>query len=44
METDPVCGMEVDENGKGTAVAVVSGKKSYFCSNECRNTFLEKQA
>ena len=41
MATDPVCGMEVEEKDKGTLSAVVSGKKSYFCSNECRDAFLE---
>ena len=43
MATDPVCGMEVDEKDNSTLTAVVSGKKNYFCSNECRNAFLEKK-
>ena len=44
MATDPVCGMEVDENSSDAIIAVVSGKKSYFCSNECREEFLSKKA
>ncbi len=42
MATDPVCGMEVEESS--TMVAVVNRKKYFFCSNECRNAFLEKKA
>lgn len=42
MATDPVCGMEVDE--KSALSAVVGGKKNYFCSNECRDAFLEGKA
>lgn len=41
MATDPVCGMEVEE--KDALTTVVGGKKSYFCSNECRAAFLEKK-
>ncbi len=44
MATDPVCGMEFDETDRSTLSAVVSGKKSYFCSNECRDAFLERKA
>jgi len=44
MATDPVCGMEVDNSSSDAIAAVVSGKKSYFCSNECRNSFLERKA
>ncbi len=44
MATDPVCGMEVDEKNKSTVVAVVSGKKHFFCSNECRDEFLKKKS
>ncbi len=44
MATDPVCGMEVDAKDTNTLTAVVSGKKHYFCSNECRDTFLEGKA
>ncbi len=40
MATDPVCGMDVDE--KSAVVALVNGKKNYFCSNECRDKFLGK--
>lgn len=41
METDPVCGMEVD--GKPALAALVGGKKHFFCSNECRNAFLKSK-
>ena len=44
MATDPVCGMEVDEKDKNTLTAVVSGKKHYFCSNECRHEFLKNKS
>ncbi len=44
MATDPVCAMEVDETDGSTLSAVVGGKKSYFCSNECRDAFLERKA
>ena len=43
MATDPVCEMKVDETDKGTLTAVVSGKKHYFCSNECRDEFLKNK-
>lgn len=42
MPADPVCGMEVGEKDKSTLTAVVSGKKHFFCSNECRDAFLDK--
>ena len=35
--------MEVDEHDSGTLVAVVGGKRHYFCSNECRDEFLKKK-
>ena len=41
MATDPVCGMEVDE--KTALAAVVGGRKHYFCSNECRGSFLKNK-
>ena len=44
MATDPVCGMEVDEGGSDAIVAVVNRKKNYFCSSECRDSFLEGKA
>lgn len=43
MATDPTCGMEVDENDRSTLTAAVGGKKYFFCSNECRSSFLEKK-
>lgn len=43
MATDPTCGMEVEEKNKNTLSAAVGGKKYFFCSNECRNAFLEKK-
>lgn len=40
MKTDPVCGMQVDEN---TALhAEHEGKTVYFCSEECRAKFLKE--
>src|SRR3970282_2057297 len=38
MATDPVCGMYVDET-TSTLTAVVRGRKSYFCSETCLETF-----
>ncbi|MBI2145032.1 copper-transporting ATPase [Candidatus Woesearchaeota archaeon] len=43
MATDPVCGMEVDESSGSAIVAVINRKKSYFCSDECRDAFLERK-
>ena len=42
MPRDPVCGMYVDE--KKGLTAVVGGKTYYFCSEECRRTFLAPEA
>ncbi|MCJ7633573.1 heavy metal translocating P-type ATPase [Candidatus Bathyarchaeota archaeon] len=42
MPRDPVCGMQVDAE-KGLT-AVVGGKTYYFCSEECRRTFLAPEA
>ena len=42
MPRDPVCGMQVDPE-KGLT-AVVGGKTYYFCSEECRRTFLAPEA
>ncbi|REJ65676.1 MAG: heavy metal translocating P-type ATPase [Planctomycetota bacterium] len=39
MATDPVCGMEVDETTDLTAQR--DGTTFYFCSNHCRQKFLE---
>src|SRR5438094_7046454 len=38
MATDPVCGMYVDEGTDLTAV--VRGRKYYFCSETCLETFV----
>ena len=38
MATDPVCGMYVDEGTHLTAV--VRGRKYYFCSETCLETFV----
>lgn len=42
MPRDPVCGMQVDPN-KGLK-EVIGGKTYYFCSEECRRTFLAPEA
>ncbi|HIG98633.1 TPA: YHS domain-containing protein [Candidatus Woesearchaeota archaeon] len=42
MQTDPVCGMEVDE--KDALIAVRGGRKNFFCSNECRDEFLKNKS
>lgn len=40
MKTDPVCGMEVDE---ATSLKAKRGEDTFhFCSDHCRNTFLEE--
>lgn len=39
MKTDPVCGMEVDENSG--LRAEVDGERFYFCSANCRDRFLK---
>ncbi|MFH0896460.1 MAG: heavy metal translocating P-type ATPase [Candidatus Bathyarchaeota archaeon] len=42
MPRDPVCGMQVDpEHGLKEAIG---GKTYYFCSEECRRTFLAPEA
>ena len=38
--TDPVCGMQLDSS-QAEAQAVHDGVAYYFCSTECRDTFLE---
>lgn len=41
MRTDPVCGMEVDENNVPQELRVEqSGRCFYFCSTECRDEFI----
>lgn len=42
MPRDPVCGMQVDAE-KGLK-EVIGGKTYYFCSEECRRTFLAPEA
>ena len=42
MAVDPVCGMYVDE-ATSTLNAVVGGRKYYFCSTTCVETFLEPE-
>src|SRR3990170_4230891 len=42
MAVDPVCGMYVDES-TSTLNAVVGGRKYYFCSTTCMETFLEPE-
>ncbi len=42
MAVDPVCGMYVDE-ATSTLNAVVGGRKYYFCSTTCMETFLEPE-
>ncbi len=38
MQTDPVCGMKVDEkNAKATSEH--NGQKVYFCSDQCKQAF-----
>ncbi|MBA2743250.1 MAG: YHS domain-containing protein, partial [Chthoniobacterales bacterium] len=40
---DPICGMEVDPENPG-AVAERDGEKFYFCSEHCRQKFLQPDA
>ncbi len=42
MVKDPICGMEIDPK-KSKFSAVKNGKKYFFCSNNCRNDFLNKK-
>ncbi len=39
MATDPVCGMYVDDT-TSTLTAIVRGRKYYFCSETCLETFI----
>src|SRR3989338_8065164 len=41
MPKDPICGMEVDEK-KARFITIKDGKKYYFCSNNCYDTFLNQ--
>jgi Cu+-exporting ATPase len=38
METDPVCGMDVDPN-QAAATSVYKGQTYYFCSRGCKVAF-----
>jgi Cu+-exporting ATPase len=40
MVTDPVCGMRIDA-AKAAAKVDHGGKTYYFCSSECKESFLE---
>lgn len=40
MATDPVCGMQVEEN-KAAATAEHEGKQFYFCSKGCQEIFIQ---
>jgi YHS domain-containing protein len=40
MAIDPVCGMEVDENGAKER-SIFEGRTFYFCSQDCREEFDE---
>lgn len=36
--TDPVCGMPIDSE-RATATETFNGRRYYFCSGSCRDTF-----
>lgn len=38
MPTDPVCGMDVDEDD-AAATAEYEGRTYYFCAEGCKDTF-----
>jgi YHS domain-containing protein len=38
MQTDPVCGMKVDEQ-KAAAKSQYKGSTYFFCSDECKRKF-----
>jgi YHS domain-containing protein len=38
MQTDPVCGMRVDDQ-KSTAKSQFQGTNYYFCSDDCKRKF-----
>jgi len=40
MTTDPVCGMQVEED-KAAATAEHEGKRYYFCSQGCQESFVK---
>jgi len=41
MAKDPICGMEVEEK-KAEFSIIKKGKKYYFCSKSCYDTFNKK--
>ena len=43
MATDPVCGMQVEED-KAAATAEHEGKQYYFCSKGCQEAFVQEPA
>ena len=38
MQTDPVCGMQVDEKS-AKATSQHNGQNVYFCSDQCKQKF-----
>jgi YHS domain-containing protein len=40
MVKDPVCGMEI-ESSQAPAQTIYQDQAYYFCSNECKQTFVE---
>lgn len=40
MQTDPVCGMQVDEQ-KAAGQSEYQGKSYYFCSQGCKRRFYQ---
>lgn len=43
METDPVCGMQVDPK-KAAGTSNFQGKEYYFCSTACKHKFDQNPA
>jgi Cu+-exporting ATPase len=43
MVTDPVCGMRIDD-GEAAGTAEHAGTTYYFCSEACREAFVEDPA
>jgi YHS domain-containing protein len=39
---DPVCGVLVDPDKSDTSSAELGGSAYFFCSDECKQVFLEK--
>ena len=42
MAKDPICGMEIDEKKAEFSIAK-NGKKYYFCSKNCYDSFLKNK-